>query len=40
MVMEGLNDYIVAEADNVLLICPKSDEQRIKQFVTDTKMKY
>lgn len=40
VVMEGLNDYIVAEADNVLLICPKSDEQRIKQFVTDTKMKY
>ncbi|MDL2257168.1 mannose-1-phosphate guanylyltransferase [Bacteroidales bacterium OttesenSCG-928-I14] len=39
-VVQGLDDYIVAEADNILLICKKSDEQKIKQFVTDVNMKY
>lgn len=39
-VIQGLQDYIVAEADNVLLICKKEEEQRIKQFVTDAKLKY
>ena len=39
-VVQGLEGYIVAEADNVLLICKKDDEQRIKQFVTDVKLKY
>lgn len=38
-VIQGLNDYIVAEADNVLLVCPKSEEQRIRQFVNDTQVK-
>lgn len=39
-VVQGLEGYIIAEADNVLLICKKDDEQRIKQFVTDVKLKY
>ncbi len=39
-VIQGLDGYIVAEADNVLLICKKEEEQRIKQFVTDAKLKY
>lgn len=39
-VVQGLDGYIVAESDNVLLICKKEDEQRIKQFVTDVKLKY
>jgi len=39
-VVQGLNDYIVAESGNVLLICKKEDEQRIKQFVADVQMKY
>ena len=38
-VVQGLEDYIVAEADNVLLICKKSEEQRIRQFVNDTQVK-
>ncbi len=38
--VEGLSEYIVAESDNVLLICPLSEEQKIKQFVTDAKMSY
>jgi mannose-1-phosphate guanylyltransferase len=39
-VIQGLHDYIVAESGNVLLICKKEDEQRIKQFVADAQMKY
>lgn len=39
-VIQGLEGYIVAEADGVLLICKKEEEQRIKQFVTDVKLKY
>lgn len=40
VVVQGLEDYIVAESDNVLLICKKSEEQRIKHFVTDVKFRY
>lgn len=39
-VVQGLQGYIIAEADNVLLICKKDEEQRIKQFVADVKLKY
>ncbi|MEN9919847.1 MAG: hypothetical protein RL662_2283 [Bacteroidota bacterium] len=39
-VIQGLNNYIVAEADDILLICKKEEEQRIKQFVADLKLKY
>ncbi len=39
-VVQGLEDYIIAESENILLICKKSEEQRIKQFVTDVNMKY
>jgi len=39
-VIQGLNDYIIAESDDILLICKKSDEQRIKQFVADIAIKY
>ena len=40
VVLQGLNDYIVAESDKVLLICKKSEEQRIKHFVTDVKFRF
>lgn len=39
-VIQGLHDCIVAESGNVLLICKKEDEQRIKQYVADAKIKY
>lgn len=32
-VVQGLEGYIVAESDGVLLICKKEEEQRIRQFV-------
>jgi mannose-1-phosphate guanylyltransferase len=37
-VIQGLEDSIVVNTDNVLLICKKKDEQRIKQFVNDVKL--
>lgn len=40
VVVQGLEDYIIAESDNVLMICKKSEEQRIKHFVTDVKFRY
>ena len=40
VVLQGLDDYIVAASGNVLLICRKSEEQRIKHFVTDVKFRY
>jgi mannose-1-phosphate guanylyltransferase len=39
-VIQGLDDYIIAESDNVLLICKKPEEQQIKKFVTDVSLKF
>lgn len=39
-VIQDLNGYIVAESDNVLLICKQEDEQRIRQFVNDVSVKF
>lgn len=38
-VIEGLQDYIVVESDDIILICKKQDEQRIRDFVNDVKLK-
>ena len=38
-VIQGLNDYIVVDSDGILLICKKEEEQKIKQFVNDVKVK-
>jgi mannose-1-phosphate guanylyltransferase len=32
VVIQGLDNYIVAEKDGTLLICKLSEEQKIKQF--------
>ncbi|HBI57709.1 MAG: mannose-1-phosphate guanylyltransferase [Duncaniella sp.] len=40
VVVDGLKDYIIADAGDVLLICPKSEEQRIKLMVNDVKLSY
>lgn len=37
-VIQGLDDYIVVDTDNILLICKKSDEQKIKTFVNDVQI--
>jgi mannose-1-phosphate guanylyltransferase len=38
VVLQGLDGYIVVESGNILLVCRKEDEQRIKQFVNDVKI--
>ncbi|MDP4207446.1 MAG: mannose-1-phosphate guanylyltransferase [Bacteroidota bacterium] len=38
-VIQGLDDYIVVDSDGILLICKKEEEQRIKDFVNDVKLK-
>lgn len=40
VVIQGLKDFIVVEKDDVLLICPKSEEQEIKQLTLDVKTKF
>ncbi len=39
-VIDGLEGYIVAESNNVLLICKQENEQHIRQFVTDAQVKF
>jgi len=37
-VIQGLEDFIIVDSSDVLLICKKEQEQRIKQFVNDVKL--
>ena len=34
-VVSGLKDYIVVDTPDVLLICPRSEEQGIKKYIDD-----
>ncbi|MBQ5899038.1 MAG: NTP transferase domain-containing protein [Alistipes sp.] len=36
-VVNGLRDYIVVDTDDVLMICPRSEEQSIKMYIDDVK---
>jgi mannose-1-phosphate guanylyltransferase len=38
VVLQGLDDFIVVEAENILLVCRKQDEQQIRQFVNDVRV--
>ncbi|GHV00518.1 mannose-1-phosphate guanylyltransferase [Bacteroidia bacterium] len=38
-VVEGLDDHIIVESDNVLMICKKEHEQTIKTFIDDVQYK-
>lgn len=40
VVIQGLEDYIVVENNNMLLICKKSEEQQIRQYVTDIQVDF
>ncbi|MDE7092656.1 MAG: mannose-1-phosphate guanylyltransferase, partial [Muribaculaceae bacterium] len=40
VVVDGLKDYIVADTGDVLLVCPLSEEQKLRQVVNDVKMLY
>ena len=37
-VVQGLEDYVVAEEDNVLVICKKDDQGAIRKFVNDVQI--
>lgn len=37
-VIDGLEGYLIAESDNVLLICPKDEEHAIRKYVNDAQM--
>lgn len=39
VVLQGLDDYIVVESEGILMICKKQDEQQIRNFVNDVKVK-
>ena len=39
VVIDGLEGYLVAESDNVLLICKKDEEHAIRKYVNDTQIK-
>lgn len=38
VILEGVDNLIVAEADGVIMICNKDHEQRVKDFVADTRL--
>jgi mannose-1-phosphate guanylyltransferase len=39
VVLQGLEDFIVVESEGILMICKKQDEQQIRNFVNDVKVK-
>ncbi len=39
-VVQGLTDYIVVDSGDALLICPKQNEQQIRQFTSDIKTEF
>ena len=36
-IINGLKDYIVVDTDDVLMICPRSEEQSIKKYIDEVK---
>jgi mannose-1-phosphate guanylyltransferase len=37
VVLQGLRDYIVVQNDNIILVCKREEEQKIKQYVNEIK---
>jgi mannose-1-phosphate guanylyltransferase len=40
VLIQGLDDYIVSESDNVLMICKRSNEGQIRKFINDIKLNF
>lgn len=40
VILQGLDNYIVVESNNTLLICPKDQEQNVKQIAADVKARF
>jgi mannose-1-phosphate guanylyltransferase len=39
MIVEGLDGYLVAEFDNVLIVCKKDNEEQFRKFVSDVRIR-
>jgi mannose-1-phosphate guanylyltransferase len=37
VLLQGIDDYIIVDTDDVLLICKKEKEQEIKQYLAEVK---
>jgi mannose-1-phosphate guanylyltransferase len=37
VLLQGMNDYIIVDSEDVLMICKKDKEQEIKQYVAEIK---
>ena len=35
VVLQGLQDYIIVQNENIVMVCKREDEQKIKQYVND-----
>ncbi|WP_293299971.1 mannose-1-phosphate guanylyltransferase [Pedobacter sp. UBA4863] len=40
VILQGMHDYIVVEANNTLMICKRAEEQNVKNIVADVKTKF
>ena len=40
IIVQGLSDYIIVETEDTILICPKSEEQGIKQISSEAESKF
>jgi len=40
VILNGLHDFIVVENNNMLLVCPRDEEQRVKEFVAEVKSRF
>ncbi|WP_199118845.1 mannose-1-phosphate guanylyltransferase [Pedobacter sp. ASV28] len=40
VILQNLHDYIIVESNNTLLICPRAEEQNVKNIVADVKAKF
>lgn len=40
VILQNLHNYIVVESNNTLLICPRAEEQNVKNIVADVKAKF
>ncbi len=40
VILKGLQNFIVAESDDALLICPKEDEQEVRKIVADVREEF
>src|SRR5690606_41406964 len=40
VILKGLHNFIVVQADDTLMICPKDEEQGVKEIVADVKGKF